>query len=178
MTSYDGTAKRVSGPVRFRRLRLWLRKYHVGCVAACALDHRHRRVAQIVDGGLLLFFQTNHLIDQFAAEKSGLFAGKLCNLLEFFQNFAVILPAMRQHALRAVLQALFGVAAVAAAASAQRVERAVAEQTIEIVGIVGLVAGEVLTLPVLKKRVMLALPVLLHTFSTFNFSTSAASGVT
>ena len=88
MTSYDGTAKRVSGPVRFRRLRLWLRKYHVGCVAACALDHRHRRVAQIVDGGLLLFFQTNHLIDQFAAEKADYSRASSAT----FWNFSRILP--------------------------------------------------------------------------------------
>ena len=85
---------------------------------------------------------------------------------------------MRDHAPGAVFHTLIGVAAVAAAVFSQRVERAIAEQAVEIVGIVRFVAGKELTLPVLKKCVMLALPVWFHDFSTFNLSTSAASGVT
>ena len=178
MTSYDAILQMVSKQVGRGRLRLRLRKQNVGRVAACALDHGHRRITQVVDGRGLFLLQTNHLCNQFAARCGGLFAGELGHLLELFQNSSIIFPPVREHTARAVLHALFRVAAVAAAVSAQRVERTVAEQAVEVVWVARLVAGEELTLPVLKKRVMLALPVVLHDFSTFNFSASAASGVT
>ena len=177
MTSYDGILQMVSKQVGRGRLRLRLRKQNVGRVAACALDHGHRCITQVVDGRGLFLLQTNHLCNQFAARCGGLFAGELGYLLELFQNFSIIFPPVREHTARAVLYALFRVAAVAAAVSAQRVERTVAEQAVEPFGKFRRMTGEIFTVRILKKRIVLVVPVV-HAYPSRSFSASAASGVT
>ena len=110
---------------------------------------------------------------------AGLFFYHLTQLAEARDDPAVILAAVRHEAAGAVLDAALCKAAIAAALFAQRVQRTVAEQAVEIFGVSALVAREKFALPILKKGVVLALPIFRHFLHlTRSFSVRAGSGVT
>jgi urea transporter len=57
-------------------------------------------------------------------------------------------------AIRAILNAIFGIGAVAAAILAQGIQRTIAEQAVKILGFSGLMTGKILTFLILKKFIM------------------------
>ena len=64
-------------------------------------------------------------------------------------------PPVGEQTIRAILDALFVVAEITAAVFAKRIQRAIAEQAIKIFGALRLMAGEILTLAILKKRAVI-----------------------
>ena len=96
-------------------------------------------------------------------------AGRFLFLLQLLQSLAELLKAacdsakivllVRNHAARAVLDAARRVPEIAAAVTSQRVQRTVAEQTVEAFGVLRFVAREVFACGVLKKGIVLILPV-------------------
>jgi hypothetical protein len=67
---------------------------------------------------------------------------------------AIILPPVRNQTAGAILDPIFRVAKITATLIPQGIQRAKAEQTIKILRVRTLMAGKILTLPVLKKVVI------------------------
>ena len=88
------------------------------------------------------------------------------DLPEAVQHRAVVLPIVREGAVRAVLVAVLQITELPAAALPQRVKGAITEQAVEIRRVRSGVAGETLALGVLIKGIMLAMPVLGHGISS------------
>ena len=92
---------------------------------------------------------------------------QFCDLLEFGKNIGIASGAVGNKTVGAIFDSLFGVPEVSTASVAQSVERTVAEQTVKIVTVC-VVAGEILTFPVLEK----AMIVLFHGFPLLRIYTS------
>ena len=92
----------------------------------------------------------------------GSFLLEIAHALRYFPEppdyLGIVLPAMREETVCAVLDPLFRVAKVAAAGASQGIERTVAEQAVEIVRIPGLVTGEVFALSVAVEGIVGMLP--------------------
>ena len=76
------------------------------------------------------------------------------DVFHFFANTVIILPAMRDQTGATVLYAFFCIGEVTTAAVAKCIKGAETEQTAEFFGIGADMAGEILTLFILKKIVM------------------------
>lgn len=94
-------------------------------------------------------------------------------LLKLGCYIAVASPAMGDETTAAILDSVGEPRAVPVAGRVQRVQRTVAEEAIEVLRMVRLVAGEKLTLPMLKKRVSALLQ--LHAQTLFVFHIPAPS---
>ena len=86
-------------------------------------------------------------------------AKALAELLKAACDSAKIVLLVRNHTARAVLDPARRVPEIAAAVTSQRVQRTVTEQTVEAFGVLRFVAREVFACGVLKKRIVLILPV-------------------
>ena len=98
---------------------------------------------------LLLQFFRSHLSD-------------LQNVAVLAHDVGIVVSLVRNHAVAAVLDPVFGILEVTAALVLQCIQRAVAEQTVEVVRILGLVTGEKFAVFVIDEGEVLSFPVFSH----------------
>ena len=93
-----------------------------------------------------------------------LFPDQLHDLLKPSCDLVIILPFVRELAVRAVLDALFRVAKIPAALPPEGVERTVAEQAVEILRICAFMTGKKFAVLMTEVGIFLAFPIILFHF--------------